>query len=354
MPEYTDLKPGKTLGMSRTRWGDWLASMIALLICLLTLMTSCGTDDAKTVETVVSVSLEDEANNDNIRVRGDAYDAVPTPVDEPAEGSERVELVRVPEVIGLSMDEALSLLDAEGFEFYPAPRKVSEPGIKDGSVYAVFPAAGTLRPLGSLIVVDVHDSSLVNSTGPDTPVMTVDDWDRARIGMQIGVEFGDRIGQRHWDEPTATFHIQIVDLSPEDIDRLQNRYADESFRVTFSPGTVGWGHLESLNQSTKDLVRTFLPECGVHLPRAIGINVESWSVFVAVSPDDSRGQSVDGCISKIKQAILANAADFAEQYSITADPGDLVQFREEFAISPSPGTPQKIVEPASERAVRRD
>ncbi len=262
---------------------------------------------------------------------------MPTAVDDTAAGaeradlarvpSEREELVRVPDVVGLSMDEDFSRLKAEGFAFYPALCKVSEPGIEDRSVYAVFPVAGTLRPVCSLVVVEVHDSSLGNSTGPDSSGMTAEDRDRARIELQIGIEFGDRRGRSHWDETTATFHIQIVDLSAEDIDRLQNRYADETFTVSFSPGTIGIGHLEALNQRTKDLLNRISEECE-RSSYGVGINLESWSVFVMTSSEVAGTDSTSDCDNDMKRSVLSMAADFAKEHSIPADPSSLVLFTE--------------------------
>ena len=351
---FADPSATEPLAKLRSRRNTPTASMIALIVCFVTLTGSCGANKpttvetmvsapalptssniagangATTLETVVSVDSEDEINNDNDRACGDADGVVPTAVDDTAAGAERADLARVPDVVGLSMEEAFSRLEAEGFAFYPAMRKVSEQGIEDRSVVAVFPVVGTLRPVCSLVVVEVQDSSLGNSTGsesPDSSGITAEDRDRARIELQIGVEFGDRRGQSHWDEETATFHIQIVDLSAEDIARLQDRYADETFTVRFSSGTIGIGHLEALNQRTKDLVDRIFDECE-RSSYGVGIDLESWSVFVLTSSEVAGTDSTKDCDNDMKRSVLSMAADFAKEHSIPADPSSLVLFRE--------------------------
>lgn len=297
------------------------ASVIVLLICLAALTSSCGTDGI-TVETV-GFGPDSESGIDEDSGRSDADQSSRQRTD-PSEGSGSAQLVRVPNVVGLSGDQATARLEAEGFDIVYALHDVPEPGVEHDTVTGAEPAPGTLMPYGSTVFLDIY---MDNSTG-DEPVMTAEDWDRVRIMREIQAEFGDRAGQSFWDETTATLNVQIADLSTDDIDRLQARYTNEAFTVIFSAGTIGRGDLEALNRSTQDLVSALFRECGVQVPRSIGINVESWSVFVRLSPDDARGQSIDECISDMKQVVLANAADFADVHSIPADPADLVRFRE--------------------------
>ena len=296
--------------------------VLVLVLCIAGLAASCGADEDATLE--IAGDLGTDIDNDDGEGFSGSDDSSQRQTDDPPEDTGPVELVRVPEVIGLSSDEALARLEAEGFDVGFAAHDVPEPGVEHDTVTGADSAPRTLMPYGSTVILDIY---MDNSTG-DEPVMTAEDWDRVRIVREIQAEFGDRAGRSFWDETTATLNVQIADLSTDDIDRLQARDTNEAFAVIFSAGTIGRGDLEALNRSTKDLVSAFFRECGVQVPRSIGINVESWSVFVRLSPDDAKGQSIDECISDMKQVVLANAADFAEVHSIPADPADLVRFRE--------------------------
>ena len=362
----TETKPAETLGMWRTRSAISNASMIALLVFFAALTASCGADKVATFETIVlastapptsnisgiddvataasvtSVGPEYEGNYDDDRVDinadvsvdNDAADVVPAAVNEPAEGSGSEELVRVPDVVGLSTREAQVRLETAGFDILLAPRKVSQPDEQHDTIGSMFPAPGTPRPFGSMVVLDIYYTNLSASTGPDSPEATEEIWDRTRIAMQLIVEFGDRLGHKQWDETTATLHFKIVDLSIEEIGTLQDRYADEAFTVTFSPGAIGIGQLEALNQSISDLIHRFGRKCGVtqDSPGAlssVGINLISWSVEIGLSPEIRTENSTEVCaIIRMKQSILSMAADFVKEHSIPADPADLVQFRE--------------------------
>ena len=316
-----DLRPTGTRTTRPKLQRAGVTLVIVVLVCLAALTVSCGTADI-TVETVgFGPESEISTNEDRGRSDGDKSSQQRT---DPSEGSGSAQLVRVPDVVGLSSDEALARLEAEGFDVGFAAHDVPEPGVEHDTVTGADSAPRTLMPYGSTVILDIY---MDNSTG-DEPVMTAEDWDRVRIVREIQAEFGDRAGRSFWDETTATLNVQIADLSTDDIDRLQARNTNEAFAVIFSAGTIGRGDLEALNRSTKDLVSAFFRECGVQVPRSIGINVESWSVFVRLSPDDAKGQSIDECISDMKQVVLANAVDFAEVHSIPADPADLVRFRE--------------------------
>lgn len=232
------------------------------------------------------------------------------------------EPVQVPDVVGLSVDEARTRLENArfkvGFDAYDAPKT----GVHDGTVASTDPVAGTPAPFGSRVMLRVY---VDNPT--DSPAMSEEDWDRVRIGRKVEAEFGDRRGPTHWDETTATIHFQIADLSADDIDRLQSLYADEVYTVTFSAATVSRGELQALNRSTGDLIRAVFAECGTSpWSYGNGINVESWSVSVSWSVDDLEDQPKNECINEMKEVVLANAADFAKEHSILADPADLVRF----------------------------
>ena len=232
------------------------------------------------------------------------------------------EPVLVPDVIGLSADEAFALLEAARFRVGAGLHDIPETGVQHDTVTGMDPIAGTSVPFGSAVMLSIYMDNQ-----PDSPAMDAEDWDRARIAQELEAEFGDRRGRSHWDETTATLNFQIADLSTDDIDSLQSRYADEAFTVTFSNATVSRGELQTLNNSTKPLVSAFHTECQFAASGA-GIHVESWSIVVNFSPDYPKGQSVNDCIQAMREAILANAADFAAKHSIRADPTDLVQLRE--------------------------
>ena len=227
------------------------------------------------------------------------------------------ELVQVPDVIGLSASEAHTRLQAAGFTAEVAIDAIPKTGIQPDTVPGTNPMPRTPAPFGSLVALNVYvDSSLM-----DAEVLA-----RVRIEQEVNAEFGDRVAGGYWDKTTATLNVRIANLSADDIDRLQSRYNDEAFTVVVSAAAIGHTDLHALNQSTQDLVHAFLPECGIQASYGIGVNVETWSVVFSLS-SDAVGQSIDECISEMKEAVLANAADFAKERSIRADPADLVRFR---------------------------
>lgn len=284
------------------------ALVLVLVLCLAGVGISCGLDEG-TVHVVEPEAL-------------DGGEGSKQQTDDPSEDLGPVELVRMPDVIGLSSSEAKAQLEAAGLKFGASAHDIPQPGVESDTVTGADPSPGTLVPFGSRMILDIYFD---NSTG-DESVMTTEDWDRVRIQQEVQAEFGDRTARSYWDETAATLNVQITGLSTDDIERLQSRYNVEVFTVTFSAATIGRGDLQALNQSTKDLVHAFIAECGIQVPRSIGINVETWSVFVSLS-SDAVGQSIDECIGEMKEAVLANAADFAKERSIHVDPADLVRFR---------------------------
>ncbi len=276
----------------RSRQSILVASIIPLFVCLGILMSACGADDV-----------------------GDGVAAV----DEPVVGTGSEELVRVPDVVGLSSDEAYARLEAAGFVYFPALREVSEPGVEDDTVGAVFPAPQTMRPLGSLVVLDIYSINLEQSLGADHLLatlvtaedwdrVTAEDWDRARIQAQISTEFGDRVAQDYWDKTTATFHFQIVDLSTEDIDRLHERYANETFKVTFSPEAVSSG-------------------CK-NYPSTTRIARYSLNRVFLLPPDAPEFYPSNNCLEHTKHDVLSFVADFAREHTTPVYPAMLVQLVE--------------------------
>ncbi|MXW75184.1 MAG: PASTA domain-containing protein [Acidimicrobiaceae bacterium] len=241
------------------------------------------------------------------------------------------EPVRVPDVVGLSSDEALAQLEAARFYVIFYAHDTPKTGVQHDTVTSMEPIAGTQVPFGSTVTLSIYTD---NSTG-DEPVMTEEDWERVRIQGEVNTEFGDRRGPSSWDETTATLNFQIADLSTGDIDRLQSRYADEAFTVTFSNATVSSGELDALKEPTGDLVRDYFDECAAYPSTyGIGVNVVDWAVSVSFSLTEAEGYSIDECINDMKQAVLANAADFAKEHSIDADPADLVIFHESGQMGP--------------------
>ena len=304
----------KRRGNERRRRRSAAAALVLVpVFCLVGVVVSCGTDE-DTAHVILSDASEDGV--------------VPQQqTDNPPADLSPVELVRVPDVIGLSSREAHTPLEAAGFTVEVAIDAIPKTGVQPDTVTGTDPIPGTPAPFGSLVVLNVY----VDSSMMDAEVIA-----RVRIQQEVEAEFGDRIAGGYWDETTATFNLQIADLPADDIDRLQSLYNnevftnDEVFTVIFSAAVIGRADLHALNRSTQDLVPSFfLAECGIQASYAIGIgiDVETWSVFVNLPPDDAVGQSIDECISAMKEAVLANAADFAEEHSIRADPADLVRFR---------------------------
>lgn len=280
----------------RSRQSILVASIIPLFVCLGILMSACGADDA-----------------------GDGLAAA---VDEPVVGTRSEELVRVPDVVGLSSDEAYARLDAAGLVYFPALRQVSETDAEDDTIIAVFPAPQTMRPLGSLVVLDIYSINLEQSLGADHLLatlvtaedwdrVTAEDWDRARIQAQVSTEFGDRLAQDYWDETTATFHFQIVDLSTNDIDRLRERYANETFKVTFSPEAVVSSGCDNPNSLYGPGVRRY------NLNRIFFLPPEAPKIY-----------PTENCADYTKHDVLTFVADFAREHSTPVYPAMLVQLVE--------------------------
>ncbi len=72
----------------------------------------------------------------------------------------------MPDVVGLSSDEAYARLEAAGLVYFAALREVSEPGVEDDTIGAIFPAPQTMRPLGLKVT---FSSEAVVSSGCENP-----------------------------------------------------------------------------------------------------------------------------------------------------------------------------------------
>ncbi len=265
--------------------------------------TSCG-DGVDTPQGVVAVGIDDR--------EGPHQQTDDPPVELP------VELVEVPDVIGLSSSEAHARLEPAGFSVEVAIDAIPKAELQPDTVTGSDPFPGTQVSFGSLVVLDIYaDSSMIDA----------EDLARIRITQEVKAEFGDRVAMGYWDKTTATFYVRIADLSASESEQLNSRYNDEAITVVIFAVGIGDADMRALNQSTKDLVHAFLAECENTPSYSVGINVASWAVVVNLPVDDAEGQSITECISQLREAVLANAAQFAEERSILADPADLVRFR---------------------------
>lgn len=167
---------------------------------------SCGADEDTTVGTVDLVGTDSVSNNDNDRLRDDTDDIEQSATELSSAGSGSVQQVQVPDVVGLSSNEALLKLEAVGFTVAFGLHDLAESGVENETVTASEPTAETLALLGSQVILDVY---IDNSTG-DEPVMTSEDWDRVRIDREIRAEFGDRIERTHWDQTQFAQTCAIV------------------------------------------------------------------------------------------------------------------------------------------------
>ena len=236
----------------RNRRNVAAALVLAPVLCLAGVGSSCGTDEdtAHVVET--------DTRDDGESGSGDG-EAAQQQTDDPP-----VELVRVPDVIGLSSSEAHTRLEAAGFTVAAGLHDIPKAGVQSDTVTGADPIPGTPAPFGSQVVLDIYFD---NATG-DESVMTTEDFARIRIKQEVEAEFGDRVAMGYWDKTTAIFNVRIADLSAEEVERLQSRYNDEAFTVVISAAAIGHADLRALNQSTKDLVRAFLLNAEYKRPTA--------------------------------------------------------------------------------------
>ncbi len=306
------------------KWREVSPLVIVLFVCLAFMAVSCVADEVTTVGTVDLVGTDSVINNDNDRLRDDTDDIEQSATELSSAGSGSVQQVQVPDVVGLSSGEALLKLEAVGFTVAFGLHDLAESGVEHETVTASEPAAETLAPLGSQVILDVY---IDNATG-DEPAMTSEAWDRVRIDREVRAEFSDRIERTHWDQTKNTFYVQIANLSVSEAGELSERYTDEAFTVSFSSGTISFTQLQNLNQSVQDLVTRVFQGCGL-LPYSTGIDRRSWSVFVTLSLKQTindSDKSRDECVIDMKQATLLVAAEFVKEHSIPADPADLVRF----------------------------
>lgn len=319
------------------RWGLGSALVIALLVCIALLAVSCGTDDVTveddiTVETVGQYGPDSGGNStDEEPSHHDVDQSPPRPTGDPSEGSESALLVRMPEVVGLSSDEALARLEASGLNVGFDLHDVPEPGVEDETVTGSDHAPGTLIPLGSRVTLDVYIDNQ-----PDTSPVDPAELALRRIARDIRSDFGQRYVWSHWDEPTGTITFRIIDLSTNESGRLRTRYDNENFPIAFSSTGVNYAELKLLKESVSNRI-WIRNKCSRYLS-SMGINLVDWSVFVTFSLKEYEDQAIDEghaveCISEMKQAALSVSTDFVKDNSITADPADLVRF-ETFSVMP--------------------
>ena len=308
--------------------------VFVLVLCLAGLVASCGAGEETMLQTVGDIGPDSGSLNDDGGGYSDSGESSQQQTDDPSEDLGPVELVRVPDVIGLSSDEAFSQLEAAGFSVGYGLHDVPEPGVELDTVTGADPSPGALVPFGSQIMLDVYSEGQPETSSPISP----DELRRRQISQEIDAEFGDRSAWDHWDKTTGTYTIRIVDLSTDESDRLQSRYNDEAFAATIISTAINLAGLHALNASTKDLVQAFFAECGTRPSfHAVGISMVTWSVFVSFKFKEAEGQSPEECVNEMKQAVLTNAADFAKEHSILADPADLVEFRDdEISVIPGP------------------
>ncbi len=290
---------------------------LLLVLCIAGLLTSCGAGEDTTIESgYIGSDSETSINEDSGNVEDIDLDTY-YQADEPPETSGPVELVTVPDVIGLSSDEAKVLIEAAGLRFGASLHDARYVEIEHDTVTAVDPSPGTPVPIGSGTIVDIY---LDNH--PDTSPISSDDNRRNQISAETRSEFGDRFAWTHWDETTGTYTVRIIYLSTSEAERIQTRYNDETFAVEVVSAAITLAELDALNDSTKDVA--LYSECASI--NSAGISMVSWSVFVNFAIEEADVQSTEECVSETKQAVLANAANFAKERSIHADPAELVRF----------------------------
>ncbi len=294
--------------------------VLVLVLCIAGLVASCGADEDTTPETVGDI--EPDIDNDDGEGFSGSDDSSQRQTADPPEDSGPVELVQVPDVIGLSSDEATNRLEAAGFAVGYGLHDMPEPGVEHETVTGADPGPGTLVPFGSQIMLDVY---IDNQPDTSSPIDT-DRGALALIRQEIEAEFGDRAAWGYWWEPTETYNIRIVNLTADEARRLQSRYDNEDFAVNVSSVPISYPELRSLIDSTLDQL-DILRVCAAPGSRwRSGVELVTWSMLVAYFLTPDEGQSIDDCDSKMKQVVLANAADFAKEHSILADPADLVRF----------------------------
>lgn len=301
------------------RWRRSAATILVLvsLLSVAGLMSSCGSSEDSALKTRSDIESDSRSRNDDGVGNSDSGGGTQRQTKDPSEELGPVELVRVPDVVGLSDDEAFAWLESAGFSVETALKAIPIDEFPPRTVTGTDPIPGTLKPFGSLVVMNIYvDRAVVD------PEMIA----HLRISQQIESEFGDRFLWSHWDDTSAKLIVRIADLSADEADRLHTRYDDRPAVLAIS-ASISFAQLQALRDSTLELLRGFFDECVAH-PSSYGggIHMRTWSVSVGFSVTEAEGHSLDECISDMKQAVLANAADFATEHSIPANPDDLVQF----------------------------
>ena len=303
--------------------------VLGVVLCFTGLVVSCGVDEDTTLQTVGHIGPDSGSLNDDGGGNSDSGASSLRQTDDPSEDSGPVELVRVPDVIGLSSDEAFSQLDAAGFAVGYGLHDVPTPGVEHDTVTGADISPGTLVPFGSKIILDVYIDNQ-----PDTSPIDPDEFRRRQISQEIDAEFGDRFAWGHWDETTRTYPVRIVRLTVDEAHRLQSRYDNEAFAVSVSSVPISYAELRSLKDSTFDLL-DLLDDCfGPGSVRSSGVDLVDWSVSVAYQLIPDEGQSIDECVNEMKRAILTRATEFANEHEILADAADLVRFTSTTELGP--------------------
>lgn len=311
------------------------AWILALILCLASVVPSCGRSENTALYAASSCGVSEDTAlnaadigvgggpfNDGVGSSRDWNTTSQQQFDDPSENLEPVESARVPNVIGLSLDDADTLIKAAEFVSEVAFHDDPTPGVEDLTVTGVQPSHGTLLPVGSLITMKVYLDFQPNATPEERRYRQID--------REIKADFGDCFARGWWDEINSTYIVRIIYLSNSEADRLQTYYNDETFAVKIVSAAVTRTELLALKQSTWNLfqLHNYLSECAAPGSEwEVGVDSVNWTVSIgyALIPDDSH--LIDECVNEMKQVVLANAADFVKEHSILANPSELVRFK---------------------------
>ncbi|MCQ3808864.1 MAG: PASTA domain-containing protein, partial [Acidimicrobiia bacterium] len=140
----------------RKHWSAAALLVFGFVLSIAGLVASCGAGGDTTLANVGDIGSDNGSLNDDGGGYSDSGESSQQQTGDPPEDSGPVEFIRVPDVIGLSSDEATSRLDTAGFAVAYGLQDAPEPGVDHETVTGAYPSPGTLVPFGSPIWLEVY------------------------------------------------------------------------------------------------------------------------------------------------------------------------------------------------------
>ncbi len=306
--------------------------VLVLVICLAGLVASCGAGEDTTLETVGDIGPDSGSLNDDGASYSDSGDTSHRQTDDPSEDSGPVELVRVPDVIGLtdppSGETESGSIDVVSFL---AQHGVTLPPAVAGQFAALSEADQQQRLLSlgvdrSILHGDIADrpmplvAELLRVLDPDAPrpeVASDADYARSMIDVAAGAviadlqgDYSSRLGFARWDDTPGgdrVFVIPVVGASQQEVRQIEAMVLPDNTPIRVESTDISYQDLRELKDAVYTSIRA---TTGDRLGDwSIGIDSEPQTVFVRVDLSLERNKEILASINSGLDSATATVDD---------------------------------------------